>query len=375
MASRTRRVPSPAAAPLRRPPRPLIPTSPAAVVAELRELHVAAGDPAVERMPEDEQPREALLYAEQHARALSGPAAGRAAVLRVRLWEHLRRESDREFDVRQSRAVQDARDAGVRWEDLAEPLGLAKGSASAAQSKARRMRAPALAAKPGVGPVRRTPEAVTRVEEELAATERVERLREVREVRRGAATVAMGRRLLEVRTVLVVDEEGEADYWMDQIAAVVADCRTSRQIASLGTYLSAALRYLRRVEQSAPNARVLLEEIKAWERKDGDAAPPRPRAPAPGSHPGARGGPQLRSTPRSGPHTPISLPVTGQRGTPGGQLSRERPSPPTLNGREAPLRGGPPWEAVPIHSASRGACGGPARHLRDPAGQGDAGSL
>ncbi|MGI5353531.1 hypothetical protein ACQEU8_35940 [Streptomyces sp. CA-250714] len=261
MPSRTRRVPPPAAAPLRQPPTRLRPMDPGAVVAELRELHVAADDATVEQMPADEHPREALLYAERRAHTLTDPAARRrATLLRVRLWEFLRREAD----PHQSRAVRDARDAGVHWEDLAEPLGVKKGSASAAESKARRLRATELSAMPGALPVRRTPEAVARTEAERAEAERVERLREIREQRRGEATVRLGRELLAVRAELAADEE--ADYWLDQVAAVVTDCRTPRQIASLGTYVSAALRHLQPVDRHTEPAQAVLHKVQKWEQ-------------------------------------------------------------------------------------------------------------
>jgi hypothetical protein len=155
--SRTRRAHPPAAAPLRRPPRRLPPADLACLVDQLRELHVAAGDPDVERMPADEHPRKAALWAARHAHRLTGPAAGRAAKLRIELWERLRNRLEEEIDREQSRAVRDARDVGERWADLAKPLGVKPGSASAAESKAGRLRAAELAAQPGVGTAGKSP--------------------------------------------------------------------------------------------------------------------------------------------------------------------------------------------------------------------------
>jgi hypothetical protein len=141
--------------------------------------------------------------------------------------------------------VQDAREASAEWAELVRPLAV--GAASGAYTKARRLRAAELSGRSDVGPVRRTPEAVARAEEELAAAERAAHWREQLEKLWKAVTLRAARGLLDVREELRRDED--ADYWLDEITAVVKNCRTPRRFASLAVYLSAAVRHLRQLER------------------------------------------------------------------------------------------------------------------------------
>lgn len=261
---RARRKPgTPPTAPLKRVPRRPSGAGLTALVAELRKLHVAADDPRVELMPADEDPRGVLLYAEKQFHALKDPASRRhAAKLRVKGWEILRWEAD----PHQSQAVLDARDAGASWGDLAADLGFRDGAVSAAQSKARRLRASQLEELPGVDNLRRTPEAVTQAEALLAAEDWERYRSELMATRRGDVTVGMARKLLAVETQLEMVDD--ADYWLEQVAAVVEDCHTPRQVASLEKYLSAALRRLRRVEQPNASARSVLDELSEWGKRE-----------------------------------------------------------------------------------------------------------
>lgn len=265
MVNRSRRVPPPAASPLRKAPVRPGPLNAAGLVAELRKLHEDGGDPAVERMPEDTELWGALEHAERHAPAVKDPTLRKnAALKRVELCEYLRQQ----IDLHQSRAVQDAREAGAQWAELVGPLAV--GAPSGAYTKARRLLAAELSEKPEVGPLRRTPEAVTRVEAELAAAERATFREELRASLRHEATLRVARRLHAVREDLRRDDD--ADYWLEQIAAVVDDCRTPRQFASLAVYVTAALRHLRRWEEHTgrpaaltDTASEVLDAVAAWE--------------------------------------------------------------------------------------------------------------
>lgn len=148
--------------PLVKPPVRIGSLDAAAVVAELRQQHENAEDPAVERMPADDELFGALLYVEKHAQALSKQPAEvqRAAALkRVQLWEYLREQTE----LHQARAVEDARSAGAQWIQLAPALAV--GAPSAAYNKAKRLKAVELVDEtPLAKQVRRTPEAVLKAE-------------------------------------------------------------------------------------------------------------------------------------------------------------------------------------------------------------------
>ncbi|MFI2645231.1 hypothetical protein [Streptomyces sp. NPDC018610] len=231
--------------PLVRPPTRIGSLNVGAVVAELRQLHEAAGDPDVERMPGDEEIFGALLYCEKHAFALrrSGIEAQRSAALkRVQLWEYLREQTD----LHQLRAVTDARSAGVPWVQLAPALAVA--APSAAYNKAKRLQAVTLTDDTAdARPVRRTPEAVLEAERRRALEAEAERRKQEAAERSHRLLLPVARRLVEQRAALVLDED--AAYWLDEISAVLPDCVTPTQMLSLNRYLGAAVRSLRKQEQ------------------------------------------------------------------------------------------------------------------------------
>lgn len=261
MASRSPRAARqrPAAEPLRRQPVRLGLIDPVGLAQELRDLHEKAGDPSVERMPGAEELWGVLLHAERYAQALTDPVARKTAALkRTRLWEYLGEQAE----IRQGRAVRDARDAGAEWTEVVPHYAVS--GPSGAYQKARRQRAAELSAEEGAMPVRRTPEAVARAEAERAEAERAERRQEREEQQRCLLTARVAAALLAAREELCVDEE--ADYWLGEVEEVLKDCRTPRQYASLAVYVSAALRHLDRQDQgdAPPAAAHALENARSW---------------------------------------------------------------------------------------------------------------
>ncbi|MGW8954695.1 hypothetical protein [Streptomyces sp. NPDC055709] len=217
----------------------------AAVVGELRQLHEDAEDRDIERMPADSELFQALLYLESHKAALKKPEAQRAAgIKRVQLWEYLREQ----VDLHQAQAIEDARAAKATWADLVPALAV--NASSAAYNKAKRLQAAALtAASNGDLSVRRTPEAVIEVERQIAARAAAERRAEEAARRRHELVLPAAQRLLEHRAGLPDDED--VTYWLDEIAEVLPHCGTPTQKVSLGTYLQAVVRELRKAEGRA----------------------------------------------------------------------------------------------------------------------------
>jgi hypothetical protein len=196
-------------------------------------------------MPADEELFGALLYLEAHAGALKSVEARRtSAIERVRLWEHVRQQTD----IHQSRAVEDARAAKAEWAQLASALAV--NAPSAAYNKALRLRAAALTnpADPSL-PVRRTPEAVLLAERQAAARSAAERRAEEEASRRHALMAPVARRLLKHRAAL--DDDDDVTFWLDQIEAVLPHCETPTQFVSLGIYVEAVVRELRKADLTA----------------------------------------------------------------------------------------------------------------------------
>lgn len=220
----------------------------AAEIGELRALHEKAGDPRVERMPDDAELYGALLYLEQNQDALKplGEAARKeAAIKRTRLWEYLREQAD----IHQLRAIDDARAAKAQWSDLAAALAVK--AASAAYNKAVRLRSSApRGSKPDSEPVRRTPEAILGAERRIEAAARAERRREQKEEARHALMKSVARRLLDHKAELARDNT-DAEDWLEEITNVLADCVTPVQKASLATYVSATVRSVQPASVSA----------------------------------------------------------------------------------------------------------------------------
>ncbi|WP_225814238.1 hypothetical protein [Streptomyces spinosus] len=248
-----------------RPTKPLVkapmrigPLDAPAVVGELRKMHENAEDPDVERMPADDELFGALVYAEKHVQALRGqpPEVQRAAALRrVQLWEYLREQTE----VHQARAVDDARRAGAQWIELAPALAV--GAPNAAYNKAKRLKAVQLIdGTPQAKPVRRTPEAVLDAERRIALEEAAERRAQEAAQRRHELLVPVVTRLLEQRESLQRDED--ADYWLEEIEAVLPHCRTPLQMVSLNRYLDAALRALLKLGKRTGRSPALTDEAR-----------------------------------------------------------------------------------------------------------------
>ncbi|MGW1895393.1 hypothetical protein ACWCP6_34910 [Streptomyces sp. NPDC002004] len=215
------------------------------MVGELRQFHEDAQDPDIEKMPADDELYGALLYVEKHVGALAGASeqVQRAAALkRVLLWEYLREQ----VDLHQARAVEAARSAKAEWAALVPVLAV--GTPSAAYNKAKRLQASTLGAEAlGGRPVRRTPEAVIEAERQIAARALAERRAQEAARKRHELLAPVAGRLVEQRAGFVEDED--AAYWLDEVAAVLGDCRTPTQQVSLGRYLEAAVRALGKVQQ------------------------------------------------------------------------------------------------------------------------------
>ncbi|WP_328786089.1 hypothetical protein OHT68_49030 (plasmid) [Streptomyces canus] len=247
MARSTRKSTAPTK-PLLKPPIRIGNIDTAAVIGELRQLHEAAEDMNVDRMPADEELFGALLHLETHADALKDERAQReSAIKRVRLWEYLREQ----VDLHQSKAIEQARAAGVQWVDLAPSLAV--NAPSAAYNKAKRLQAAVLTEEADRSPVdkrpvRRTPEAVREFERLAAAKAAARRRAEAEAASRHALLSPLAQRLIEQRAGL--DDEGEATYWLDQIAEVLTECRTPTQLVSLETYVKAVVRELRKIERT-----------------------------------------------------------------------------------------------------------------------------
>ncbi|MCW8101707.1 hypothetical protein [Streptomyces tauricus] len=213
----------------------------AALVARVRQLHEEAEDINVHRMPADEELFGALLYLEAQAGALREAAARReAALTRVRLWEYLREQAD----LHQAKAIEDARVAGVEWAMLAPALAVS--APSGAYNKATRLRAAVPRGSSGGSPLRRTPEAVLTAERQAVAQAAADRREAVAAAQRHVQLVPVARALLQHRAGL--DDQDEVTYWLDEIEAVLPNCRTAIQVVSLETYVKAALRELRKQE-------------------------------------------------------------------------------------------------------------------------------
>ncbi|MFJ5036079.1 hypothetical protein ACIQB5_50915 [Streptomyces sp. NPDC088560] len=230
-----------------------------AIVGELRRIHEEAEDPQVERMPGDEELFGALLYAEKHAKALrSLPIEVQrvAALQRVRLWEYLREQTEKH----QARAIDDARTAGVQWAVLAPALAV--GAPNAAYNKAKRLKADDFTdGTPQARRVRRTPEAVLLAQHRRILEQAQERRIQESAQRHHAHLVPVATRLLAQRDALVRDDD--VDYWLEEMEAVLTQCRTPLQKASLNRYFDAAMRAVARLENSRGHSAALTDEARA----------------------------------------------------------------------------------------------------------------
>ncbi|MGW4784890.1 hypothetical protein [Streptomyces sp. NPDC004230] len=230
--------------PLLKAPLQIGPLDAAAAIGELRQLHEDAEDPNLGRMPSNEELFGALRYLAANAGALKNQAARRtSAIVRVKLWEYLREQAD----IHQGEAIEHARAANAEWAHLAPVLAVK--SPSAAYNKAMRLRAAALTGLIADNrPVRRTPEAVLKAEQEAAARVAAEQRAQAEAARRHRLLAPVARRLLEHRAGL--DDDGEVTYWLDEVAAVLPSCQTPTQFLALRTYVEAVVRELGKLERA-----------------------------------------------------------------------------------------------------------------------------
>ncbi|MGR6975232.1 hypothetical protein ACU639_37630 [Streptomyces cynarae] len=207
-------------------------------------------------MPADEELFQALLYLEANAGALRSERAQRkSAIARVRLWEYLREQAD----LHQAKAIEHARAAGAEWNDLVQALAV--NTPSAAYNKATRLRAAALTDPDhGDRPVRRTPEAVLEAERKAAAQAAAERRAQEEAARRHELLVPVAQRLLQHRDGL--DDGEDVTFWLDQIAEVLPDCQTPTQVVSLGIYVEAAVRELKKMERTTARSARMTNEAR-----------------------------------------------------------------------------------------------------------------
>ncbi|WP_328373462.1 hypothetical protein OG800_50350 (plasmid) [Streptomyces sp. NBC_00445] len=187
------------------------------MVSRLRELHELGGDPAYERFPASEELFLVLVHAQTWAGKLKQPkdchvnVVGEAAVLRAKLWQYLREQTD----AGQLKAIEDGRAAGVPWGHFTEALCVS--SNQGAYQKARRLKAEQLR---DVGE-RRTPEIAREHEDRKAAEQRAERALLLAQERRFPVARQIGRLLLEHRDGILLDSW--ATYWLGEIAETIDD--------------------------------------------------------------------------------------------------------------------------------------------------------
>ena len=254
-------------APLVRPPAPPPAIDPLPLSQRIRLLHEQAEDPNVERMPPPDELWGVLTYCERHAAALRRypKIAGEVALLCVQLWEYVGHQRD----LGEGRAAQRALDAGVTLEKAAGPLRVS--GPSGALKKIRRFRAVELSLRPEIGPVRRTHEAVSRVEGELAAAERARRRKRVSAENQGPQWHIHAKSLLEAQDGLPRDDAGIIAFWLEQMEYDLDQESSagilSHDVQSLVRVVDATVRH---GEGGSPEGRAseVIDEIKQLMQED-----------------------------------------------------------------------------------------------------------
>lgn len=208
-------------------------------------------------LPATEELYALLVFAERSSRRISDTSLrAEAAIHRVMLWQWLREQ----IDAHQLRAVDDARDAGVEWAQLVRPLGVE--SVPGAHNKVRRMRAEQAVGADG-SPVRRTPAAVTAALAARAAEEAQARTQASAALAHSGRILAAARLLhAHVGDLLTDDDDGDIEYWINEMDAVLTDVEeagfpTSAQVASLAVCLSRSSSQIQRLAEARghPTAR------------------------------------------------------------------------------------------------------------------------
>lgn len=239
------------------------------LTARLRKLHEDAGDPDVERMPEASDIDGVLLYCERHASALSGKAAKEAALLCVHLYEY----TGDQQKIHQSRAAYRAHDAGATWGEIAGPMRV--NSPSGAYQRAVRGEAVDLSYQQGVGPVRRTPQAVNKIKRELAEAERQRRLRKFTAEERSEDWEVQAKKLLRIRKSLVRDAAGMVSFWLEQIEYDLNDEEalaraTMHNVQSLMRTLDIAAKSFDGKATTSEEAQEVLQSVRKFIEKEED---------------------------------------------------------------------------------------------------------
>ncbi|WP_052442923.1 hypothetical protein [Streptacidiphilus neutrinimicus] len=254
MPKRRPRSPDPAA-PLTRPRPRLGHVAAPQVSTQLRDL-LEQQLSETSSLPAAEELYALLVFAERASRRIGDARLrGEAAVQRVLLWQWLREQ----IDTHQLRAVDDARAADVEWVRLVRPLGVE--SVPGAHNKVRRMRADEAVGADGV-PVRRTPEAVSAALAARAAEEAEARVRAQVALARAGSVLAAARSMgAHAHDLLTDDGEGEIDFWLGEIEAVLAEVDgpgagtpTEAQVSSLSACLSQASQRIRALAKASAKA-------------------------------------------------------------------------------------------------------------------------
>ncbi|MGI5292900.1 hypothetical protein ACQEVF_57650 [Nonomuraea polychroma] len=220
----------------------------------LYQLHVDADDPQRYLWPDEHDSISILEYASTHHQALHPPssehtARQQQAALRLILIRHLRHQLERA----ELKAIDDARDAGTEWEDIAPLLGVAYPGSAA--NRRERLRAAV-----GNPEGERTPAVGRKVhQKQQRAAERARRA----EQRAAAAFTrsyshvkAVATELLDVRRELALNED--AKEYLDSVEDIlIAESPTPMRQRSVSSYLRLAAAEIRRhaVGQGAAAAR------------------------------------------------------------------------------------------------------------------------
>ncbi|NEB59731.1 hypothetical protein G3I20_18745 [Streptomyces sp. SID8111] len=254
----------------RRPARRLQGVDPRVLAGKLYELHARAerrGDQGyLERWPGDGETHGVLHFAQAHADRLEGEAYQQAALLRITLAEWLRQQAD----PLQLRALDDARGAGVQWDQVALALQYTNADGEPNPSSAFNRHASLKVAVLGRPEDRRQPH-VARIIEARAAQEELERReRERAEDARYPAMDAAARALLEHFEAGEILSDPDDDFWWSELADVVDDRRDASERANLVVYVRGVVRetyaHARRTGEppaTTERARQALEEAAA----------------------------------------------------------------------------------------------------------------
>ncbi|MDW8804382.1 hypothetical protein P1P68_06135 [Streptomyces scabiei] len=238
----TKKTAAPKATRERRPARQLQGVDPRVLAGQLYELHARAerrGDRGyLERWPGDGETHGVLLFAQAYADRLEGEAYERAALLRITLAEWLRQQAD----PLQLRALDDARSAGVRWDQVALALQYIGADGEPNPSSAFNKHASLKVAVRGQPEDRRQPHVARIVEARAVQEEQERRERERVEDARYPAMDAAARALLEHFGRGEIVSDPDDDFWWSELAGVVDDRRDAFERANLVVYVRGAVR-------------------------------------------------------------------------------------------------------------------------------------